>query len=171
MEEVGFGLVSKRESQFCPNRKAWNGGGLFWPELDGLDWQMLVLADCFPQNLVRVGYLGSGMTHFRKRKKEVKKINTWQKWSNQVLKKSQLCQKVVETLSKRCQNAVKKLLKFVKKLSKSCKKVVKRLSKSSQKNVKKLSKKLSTSLFDFRKGLKDGKSRGTNDWNSKRAER
>jgi hypothetical protein len=50
MEEVGFdltgmawnkegcfGLVSKGESQFCPNWKAWNGEGLFWPELNGLD--------------------------------------------------------------------------------------------------------------------------------------
>jgi hypothetical protein len=37
-EEVGFGLTGlslKGESQF-------------WPEFNGLDWQMSVLADCFP---------------------------------------------------------------------------------------------------------------------------
>jgi hypothetical protein len=53
-EEVGFGLTGmawKGESQFCPDRKAWNGGGQFWPDLNGLDWQMSVLADWFPQHL------------------------------------------------------------------------------------------------------------------------
>jgi hypothetical protein len=56
-EEGGFGptgMAWKGESQFCPDRKAWNGGQ-FWPDLNGLDWQMSVLADCFPQHLVRVG--------------------------------------------------------------------------------------------------------------------
>jgi hypothetical protein len=56
-EEVGFGLTGmpwKKESQFCPDRKAWYGGGQFWPDLNGLDWQMLVLADWFPHHLVRV---------------------------------------------------------------------------------------------------------------------
>jgi hypothetical protein len=37
-DEVGFGLALKGESKFCPSRKAWNGGGLFWPKLNGLDW-------------------------------------------------------------------------------------------------------------------------------------
>jgi hypothetical protein len=49
-EEVGFGLTGmawKGKNQFCPDRKAWNGGAL--------DWQMSVLADWFPQHLVRVG--------------------------------------------------------------------------------------------------------------------
>jgi hypothetical protein len=53
-EEVGFGLTGmakKKESQFCPDRKAWYGGGQFWPDLNGLDWQMSVLADWFPPTL------------------------------------------------------------------------------------------------------------------------
>jgi hypothetical protein len=57
-EEVGFGLTGmawKRESQFYPDRKAWNGGGQFWPDVNGLDCQMLVLADWFSQHLVREG--------------------------------------------------------------------------------------------------------------------
>jgi hypothetical protein len=52
---------------------AWNGGGHFWPDLNSLDWQMSVLADCFPQHLVRVGQVGLGMTHFGKRHEERKK--------------------------------------------------------------------------------------------------
>jgi hypothetical protein len=54
-EEVCFRLALNGEGKFCPNRKAWNGGGLFWPKLNGLYGQMSVLADCFPQHLVRVG--------------------------------------------------------------------------------------------------------------------
>jgi hypothetical protein len=58
-EGVGFGLTGKMawkgESQICSDRKAWNGGGQFWPDLNGLDRQMSVLADWFPQHLVRVG--------------------------------------------------------------------------------------------------------------------
>jgi hypothetical protein len=41
-EEVGFcltGMAWKEESQFCPDRKAWYGGQ-FWPDLNGLYWQM-----------------------------------------------------------------------------------------------------------------------------------
>jgi hypothetical protein len=45
------GMAWKGETQFCPDRKAWNGGSQFWPDLNGLDWQMLVLADWFPQHL------------------------------------------------------------------------------------------------------------------------
>jgi hypothetical protein len=57
-EEVGFGLTGitwKKESQFCPDQKAWYGGGQFLPNLNGLDCQMSVLADWFPQHIVRVG--------------------------------------------------------------------------------------------------------------------
>jgi hypothetical protein len=46
-EEVGFGLTGtalKGKSQFCPVRKAWNRRGQFWPDLNGLDKQMSVLA-------------------------------------------------------------------------------------------------------------------------------
>jgi hypothetical protein len=93
-EEVGFGLASKGESQFCPNRKACNGGGLFWPELNGLDWHMSVLADCFPQHLVRVGYVGSGMTHFQKRHEErmkTRKSTLDKNGQKKVQKKVQIC--------------------------------------------------------------------------------
>jgi hypothetical protein len=58
MEEDGFGLTGmawKGESQFCPDRKAWNGGGHFGPDLNSLDWQKSVLADWFSQHLVRGG--------------------------------------------------------------------------------------------------------------------
>jgi hypothetical protein len=37
-------MAWKGESQFCPNRKDWNGGGKFWPDLNGLNRQMSVLA-------------------------------------------------------------------------------------------------------------------------------
>jgi hypothetical protein len=45
-EEACFGLTRmawKGESQFCPDRKAWNGGQ-FWPDLNGFDRHMSVLA-------------------------------------------------------------------------------------------------------------------------------
>jgi hypothetical protein len=45
-EEVGFcltGMAWKGKSQFCPDRKAWNVSQ-FWPYLNGLNWQMSVLA-------------------------------------------------------------------------------------------------------------------------------
>jgi hypothetical protein len=62
--------LGKKEVGFGPFRIAWNGrtrlrtacNGIswFWPELTG-----------FPN--IRVGYVGSGLTHFRKRHEERKK--------------------------------------------------------------------------------------------------
>jgi hypothetical protein len=37
-------MALKGESQFCPDRKDWNEGCKFWPDLNGLNRQMLVLA-------------------------------------------------------------------------------------------------------------------------------
>jgi hypothetical protein len=37
-------MAWKGESQFCPDRKDWNGGGKFWSDLNGLNRQMSVLA-------------------------------------------------------------------------------------------------------------------------------
>jgi hypothetical protein len=100
-EEVGFGLTGmawKGESQFCPDRKAWNGGGQFWPHLNGLDWQMSPLADWFPQYLVRVGSVGSGMTNFGKRHKEKKR----KRKSKLDIKWSKKCLNKVKIMSKSC---------------------------------------------------------------------
>jgi hypothetical protein len=37
-----------REKVNFADQQAWNGGSQFWPDLNGLDWQMLVLADFIP---------------------------------------------------------------------------------------------------------------------------
>jgi hypothetical protein len=37
-------MAWKGESQFCPDRMDWNEGGQFWPDLNGLNRQMSVLA-------------------------------------------------------------------------------------------------------------------------------
>jgi hypothetical protein len=37
-------MAWKGESQFCPDRKDWNGGGKFLPDLNGLNRQMSVFA-------------------------------------------------------------------------------------------------------------------------------
>jgi hypothetical protein len=61
-EEVGFGLTGmawKGESQCCPDQKAWNGGQ-FWPDWNGFDRQMSVLAclECLGMSEVNFGPKG-----------------------------------------------------------------------------------------------------------------
>jgi hypothetical protein len=53
-------MAWKGESQFCPDRKDWNGGGQFWPDLNGLNRQMSVLAclECFGMSEVDFGSTG-----------------------------------------------------------------------------------------------------------------
>jgi hypothetical protein len=75
---------------------------------------MSVLADCFSQHLVRVGYVGSDMTRFRKRHKERKKTRKSKlgiKWSNKYFKNLSNFVKICQKLSKSCQKIVKKLSK------------------------------------------------------------
>jgi hypothetical protein len=68
---------------------------------------MSVLADCFPQHLVRVGYVATGMTHFRKRHEErnkTRKSTLDKNCKKKFLKKPQ---KVVKKLS---QKVIKKFV-------------------------------------------------------------
>jgi hypothetical protein len=62
---VGFGLTGmawKGESQFCHDRKAWNGGGQFWTDMNYLDWQMTVLACLEWLGMTEVNFGPTGMT-------------------------------------------------------------------------------------------------------------
>jgi hypothetical protein len=54
-------MAWKRESQFCPDRKDWNEGGKFWPDLNGLNRQMSVFDSLEWLGMSEVNFGSSGM--------------------------------------------------------------------------------------------------------------
>jgi hypothetical protein len=53
-------MAWKGESQFCPDRKDWNGGGKFWPDLNGLNRQMLVFTCLEWLGMLKVDFGSTG---------------------------------------------------------------------------------------------------------------
>jgi hypothetical protein len=73
-------MAWKGESQFCPDRKDWNGGGKFLPDLNGLNRQMSVFACLEWLGMSEVDDGSTGMAWNRRRR-------FWHDWNGLERKK------------------------------------------------------------------------------------